>query len=205
MMANEGKTVPLSLPRRLICDLLHFAQRIPSVPVQRLMNLHPLCDARKRAASRISWCALFLKGFGRMALEVPHFRRAYMSFPYARLYEHPYSIASVAFERRYRKEDAVFFGHFRSPETQTLTALDEAIRHYEGSAARGDRTVSPWLAGQPLSPSASPLLLVARPEPIGSQTRQAYGDFWPQRLFRSRLRIAASALAFDIHAQLRCH
>lgn len=131
-MANEiGKTIPLSLPRRLICDLLHFAQRIPSVPVQRLMNLRPLFDARSRVMPRVSWCSLFLKGYGRMAREVPQFRRAYMSFPYARIYEHPISIASVAFERCYQNEEAVFFGHFRSPETQTLVALNEAIRHYK--------------------------------------------------------------------------
>lgn len=131
-MANDlGKTIPLSLPRRLICDLLHFAQRVPTVPVQRLMNLRSLCDARNRAMPRISWCALFLKGYGRMALEVPQFRRAYMSFPYARLYEHPSSIASVAFERCYETEEAVFFGHVRSPESQTLVALDEALRRYK--------------------------------------------------------------------------
>lgn len=131
-MANDiGKTIPLSLPRRLVCDLLHFAQRIPTVPVQRLMNLRPLYDARDRAMPRISWCALFLKGYALMAEEVPHFRRAYMAFPYARLYEHPYSIASVAVERCYQTEEAVFFGHFRSPESQTLVALDEALRHYK--------------------------------------------------------------------------
>jgi hypothetical protein len=131
-MAHDlGKTIPLSLPRRLVCDLLHFAQRVPTVPVQRLMNLGPLYHARSRAMPRISWCALFLKGYALMAEEIPHFRRAYMSFPYARLYEHPYSIASVAVERCYQTEEAVFFGHFRSPESQTLVALDEALRHYK--------------------------------------------------------------------------
>lgn len=131
-MSHEiGKTIPLSLPRRLICDLLHFAQRIPSVPVQRPMNLRPLVDARNRTMPRISWCALFLKAYARMAVELPQFRRAYMSFPYARLYEHPCSIASVAFERYYQNEAAVFFGHFRSPETQTLPALEESLRHYK--------------------------------------------------------------------------
>jgi hypothetical protein len=132
MMSQEtGRTIPLSLPRRLICDLLHFAQRIPSVPVQRRMNLRRLSEVRNLTLSRISWCALFLKGYARMAAEVPQFRRAYMSFPYARLYEHPCSIASVAFERYYQNEAAVLFGHFRSPETQTLTALEEALRHYK--------------------------------------------------------------------------
>jgi hypothetical protein len=131
MAKDIGKTIPLSLPRRLICDLLHFAHRIPTVPVQRQMNLGPLYDARSRAMPRISWCALFLKGYALMAEEVPHFRRAYMSFPYARLYEHPYSIASVAVERCYQTEEAVFFGHFRSPESQTLVALDESLLRYK--------------------------------------------------------------------------
>lgn len=131
-MAHEiGKTLPLSLPRRLIGDLLHFAQRIPTVPVQRLMNLKSLADARARTRPRVSWCALFLKGYARVAVQVPQLRRAYMAFPISRLYEHPFSIASVALERDYHEEEAVFFGHFRSPETQTLTALDHALRHYK--------------------------------------------------------------------------
>lgn len=131
MSQEIGKSIPLSLPRRLICDLLHFAHRIPSVPVQRRMNLRRLCEARSLTMPRISWCALFLKGFARMAVEIPQFRQAYLSFPFTRLYEHPCSIASVAFERYYQNEVAVFFGHFRCPETQMLTALDDAIRRYK--------------------------------------------------------------------------
>jgi hypothetical protein len=132
MMSREtGKTIPLSLPRRLICDLLHFAKQIPSVPVQRRMNLRRLCEVRNLAMPRIGWCALFLKGFGRMAAEIPQFRRAYLSFPYARLYEHPCSIASVAFERYYQNEAAVLFAHFRSPETQALKALEDSVRRYK--------------------------------------------------------------------------
>lgn len=136
-MAHEiGKTIRLSLPRRLIVDLLHFAHRIPSVPVQRCMNLRPLRDARAQTRPRISWCALFLKGYARVAVQVPQLRRAYLPFPIARLYEHPFSIASVALERKYQNEEAVFFGHFRSPETQSLAALDEALRHYKEAPLR---------------------------------------------------------------------
>ncbi|HTU90503.1 MAG TPA: hypothetical protein VMF69_10550 [Gemmataceae bacterium] len=131
-MAHEvGKTIPLSLPRRLIADLLHFAHRIPSVPVQRWMNLRLLRDARALSTPRVSWCALFLKGYARVAVQVPQLRRAYLPFPISRLYEHPFSIASVALERDYQNEEAVFFAHFRSPETQTLTSLDGALRHYK--------------------------------------------------------------------------
>jgi hypothetical protein len=95
------------------------------------MNLSALRDTRNRAAPHVSWCALFLKGYARVAAQVPQLRRAYLPFPISRLYEHPFSIASVAFERNYRGEEAVFFGHFRSPETQTLAELNEALRYYK--------------------------------------------------------------------------
>ena len=41
-----GRNLPLSLPRRFICDLVHFAHRVPTVPVERRMNLAPLVMAR---------------------------------------------------------------------------------------------------------------------------------------------------------------
>jgi pyruvate/2-oxoglutarate dehydrogenase complex dihydrolipoamide acyltransferase (E2) component len=132
MMPHEiGTTIPLSLPRRLVGDLLHFAQRIPSVTVQRVMNLSPLCEARSRATPRISWSMLFVKGYARVAAQFPQLRRAYLPFPTARLYEHPFSIASVAIEREFLSEKGVFFAHFRHPETQTLAQLDESLRRYK--------------------------------------------------------------------------
>lgn len=130
MPHDIGTTIPLSLPRRLIGDLLHFAHRIPSVPVQRVMNLNPLRDARSQASRRVSWAVLFLKAYACVAARMPQLRRTYLSFPLARLYEHPFSIAAVALERDYRGEEAVFFAHFRRPEAQTLAELDEALRRY---------------------------------------------------------------------------
>jgi hypothetical protein len=129
MDPSIGKTIPLSLPRRFICDLLYFAQHIPSVPVQRVMNLSPLCAARRQTTPRVSWPVLFLKAYACVATQIPQLRWAYMSFPYAKLYEHPLSIASVAFQRDYQGEPAVFFGHFRQPETKSLVHLDAQLRH----------------------------------------------------------------------------
>ena len=38
-MSNDtGRSLRLSLPRRFVCDLLHFARKVPTVPVQRTMN-----------------------------------------------------------------------------------------------------------------------------------------------------------------------
>ncbi len=48
MGEKVGRSLSLSLPRRFVGDLLHFAQKVPTVPVQRRMNISPLVAARTR-------------------------------------------------------------------------------------------------------------------------------------------------------------
>lgn len=124
-----GRTLDLSLPRRFVCDLMHLARQVPSVPVQRRMNLATLAAARQVAVPKPSWCAIFTKAYGFVAAERPEFRRAYVSFPRPRLYEHPNNIASIAIERRLGEEDAVFFAHLRNPEEQTLSQIDAFLQY----------------------------------------------------------------------------
>jgi len=57
----------------------------------------------------------------------PEFRRAYLSFPWPHLYEHPIAVASIAIERRYGEEEAVFFAPFRNPEQKALLELDAEL------------------------------------------------------------------------------
>src|SRR5262249_49757814 len=111
--------------------LIHFARKVPSVPVQRRMNLAPLVEVRQAANPRPSWCAIFAKAYGFVAAARPELRRAYLSFPRPHLYEHPINTASVAVARRYGDEDAVFFGPLRAPETQGLLELDAHLRRFK--------------------------------------------------------------------------
>jgi hypothetical protein len=131
MPAPRGRNLPISLPRRWIGDLLHFARKVPGVVVERRMDVQALRQARARMEPRGSWCAIFLKAYALVAAETPELRRAYLPFPWPHFYEHPFNIASVAVERLYRGERAVFFGHLRAPEGQSLAALDARIRRYQ--------------------------------------------------------------------------
>ena len=133
MSQPHGRNLALSLPRRFICDLVHFAHKVPTVPVQRRMNVAALVAARRAAVTRPSWCAVFTKAYACVAAETPELRRAYMGFPRPHLYEHPLSIASVAIERRFGDEDAVFFAPIRSPDARPLRELDEQLRGYKES------------------------------------------------------------------------
>src|SRR5215470_8043968 len=97
----RGLAIPLSRPRRLVCDLLHFASGVPTVPVQRRMKLAPVVTARHSAAVRPPWTAVFAKAFALVAAEFPELRRAYCKFPRPHLYQYPASVAAVTVERDY--------------------------------------------------------------------------------------------------------
>src|SRR5262245_21049336 len=112
MAKLTGRRLGLSLPRRLICDLMHFARKVPTVPVQRRMQLGRLAAARHAAEPRPSWAALFTKAYALVARNRPQLRRFYLSFPWPHLYENSASVATVALERPYRNgEEGVFFVH----------------------------------------------------------------------------------------------
>lgn len=127
----RGRTVPLSLTRRLVGDVLHFARQIPSVPVQRRMDLGPLVAARAACTERPSWVALFAKAYSLVAAENPRLRQSYLTFPYARLYEHAESIATISIERTYQGEDAIFFARLKAPDRQSLATLDDHLRRWK--------------------------------------------------------------------------
>jgi hypothetical protein len=126
-----GRRVPLSLPRRFMSDLAYFGHETPLCTAQRTMQLAPLVAARSVASPRPGWCAIFTRAYGLVAAKRPELRWAYIPLPWAHFYEHPYSIACVAIERDYGSEKAVFFGHIRAPETQSLTAIEEHLHRYK--------------------------------------------------------------------------
>jgi hypothetical protein len=126
-----GRKLALSLPRRVMCDLLAFAKDIPSVPVQRHLNVAAVAAARGVVPDAPGWCAIFARAYGIAAARFPELRRAYLTLPRPHLYEHPCSVASIAFEREYRGEKAVFWGHLRAPERQTLWQLQAQIKHFK--------------------------------------------------------------------------
>ena len=132
MSINSGKRIRLSLPRRFVVDLLHFAKKVPSVPMQRRMKLNDVVRARTSHTNRISWSAIFLKAYSIVAANRPELRRSYMPyyfvFPWPHLYEHPINIAMFSIERNFRGDAAVFPVPVPRPELRSLCKLDELVR-----------------------------------------------------------------------------
>jgi len=123
--------VPLSLPRRYRCDLLALARQVPTLTTQKRLHLSTTVAARAAALPRISWHALFTKAYALVAQTTPALRRVFLSFPRPRLYEHPVSVASIALERQFLSEDAIFHAAIPQPEASSLAELDSQLRRYK--------------------------------------------------------------------------
>jgi pyruvate/2-oxoglutarate dehydrogenase complex dihydrolipoamide acyltransferase (E2) component len=119
--------IPLSLPRRMVIDLLYFARAIPTVPVQKRMALGPLKAARAACRERPRWTIVFTKAYALMAEEFPEFRRAYVKLPWPHLYEYPRSNAAVIVERDYRGEPGLFSIAVKDPARQSLLAIGRQL------------------------------------------------------------------------------
>jgi hypothetical protein len=126
-----GRAIRISPQRQFICDLVKAAQRVPTIPVQRRMNLARLAAARMTAPLRPSWLAIFTKAYAQVAQAVPELRRACVHFPRPHLYEYPCSTASIAFEREYQGEKAVFIGRIKDPAQRPLEQINLLIRGFQ--------------------------------------------------------------------------
>lgn len=122
----RGRSIPLSPVRKLVVDLTRL--HVPSVPVQRMMSLKAVVDARAAAAGRPAWSAIFAKAYGLVAEESPILRRAYVKLPWAHLYEYPVSSASIVVERDYEGEMVVLTNLVRDPAHRPISDVSAEIR-----------------------------------------------------------------------------
>jgi pyruvate/2-oxoglutarate dehydrogenase complex dihydrolipoamide acyltransferase (E2) component len=129
----RGRMIHLSVPRRMVIDLLYFASGIPTVPVQKRMALAPLVAARAACRERPRWTAIFTKAYALMARDFPEFRRAYVKLPWPHLYEYPRSNATVIIERDYKGEPGLFSISIKEPAEQSLRDIGRQLEH--GSTA----------------------------------------------------------------------
>lgn len=125
----RGRPIRLSLPRRMVIDLLHFAAAVPTIPVQRQMSLGPLVAARAACRERPRWTAIFAKAYSIVAWEFPELRRAYLGGLWPHLYEFPTSVASIVVEREYKGEPCLFSILIKNPAWRSLPTLGALLDH----------------------------------------------------------------------------
>jgi hypothetical protein len=125
----RGRAIRLSIPRRMVIDLLYFSAGIPTIPMQRRMSLGPVAAARAACQERPRWTVIFVKAYALVAREFPEFRRAYVKFPWPHLYEYPVSNANIVIERDYRGEPSLFSTLIKDPAAQSLRDIGRILQH----------------------------------------------------------------------------
>jgi hypothetical protein len=123
----HGKTIRLSPPRRLITDIMRFASSVPSVPVERLMDLGAVIAARRALTDRPPWVGIFAKAMALTAQELPELRRAYVKWPWPHLYEYGDSVAAITIDRQFRGEPCVAVRLIKDVATLPLPMIAEKI------------------------------------------------------------------------------
>ena len=95
----RGTVRKISLPRRLVADLMHASLRIPFVSLSRPLNVRQLVEARALTAQPPGWAAIFVKAFSLVAKDEAVLRTLYAKWPSPSFYELPRSVAMVAIAR----------------------------------------------------------------------------------------------------------
>ncbi len=125
----RGTVRKISLPRRLVADLMHASIRIPFVSLHRPLNIRPLLEARALAAQPPGWAAIFVKAFSLVAKDEPILRTLYSKWPWPCFYELPRSIAMVAIARVEDGQDCVLPQKVPAADMVPLNEVDALIRH----------------------------------------------------------------------------
>ena len=130
----RGTARKISVPRRLVADLMHASIRVPFVSLARPLNIRGLVEARAQAVQPPGWAATFVKAFALVAKSEPVLRTLYVKWPSPGFYELPRSVAMVAIARVENGEDCVLPQKVTAPEEMPLREVDRLIRHAKQAA-----------------------------------------------------------------------
>jgi hypothetical protein len=125
----RGTVRKITLPRRLVADLMHASMRVPFVSLARPLNVRSLLEARAQGTQRPGWAAIFVKAFALVAKEEPILRTLYVKWPAPAFYELPRSVAMVAIARFEDGQDCVLPQKVPAPDELPLSEVDALIRH----------------------------------------------------------------------------
>jgi hypothetical protein len=110
--------------------MLYFANKAPTLPVQRRMALGSLVEARRACRHRPPWTVLFLKAYAILAQETPELRRVYVGLPRPHLYEYQTSVGVVTVERKVGDGVEVLAGRIKNPASRSLAELVDILRRF---------------------------------------------------------------------------
>ena len=123
----RGTVRKVSLPRRVVIDLMRASAGVPFVAVRRTLSIERLAAARKGLSQRPAWAVIFAKAFAILAREQPILRRIYLKWPWPHFYEFPRSVAMIVVAPD-ATPDGVLLFPVKAPDLTPLAAADAEVR-----------------------------------------------------------------------------
>lgn len=114
--------------RLTVLDILAASRTVPAFPLHRQFQLASVEKARRLAATKIGWSAIFIKSFATLCTEVPSLRDLFVRFPTRHLYRHPHSVVSISVHRLDdQAEERLIWGQLRNPESMSLAHIQREL------------------------------------------------------------------------------
>jgi hypothetical protein len=126
----NGRRFGVPASRNLSRDLLAFHRHVPLCAHDRRMTLGELSTVRSTCPQRISWPALFLKAYALVAREVPELRQTWYRWPWAHLFQHSDSTATLTVQRSLDGQPWLFWGLIGSPGSLPLMEIQRRIDRF---------------------------------------------------------------------------
>ena len=120
-------TTPVSGHRGCIADVALVARELPLFPVDRVLRLGAVAEARAAAATRIGWAAVFLKAYGLVAREMPVLRSWFVRGLFPRLATSTASVATLAVNRGDGDDERLCFARLKQPDVLSLVEIQSFV------------------------------------------------------------------------------
>ena len=120
-------TTAVSGHRGCIADVALVARELPLFPVDRVLQLGAVAEARAAAATRIGWAAVFLKAYGLVARETPALRSWFVRGLFPRLATSSASVATLAVNRGAGDDERLCFARLKEPDALPLTRIQAFV------------------------------------------------------------------------------
>ena len=121
-------TTAVSGHRGCVADVALVAREIPLFPVDRVLRLGPVAEARAAAHPRIGWAAAFLKAYGLVAREMPVLRTWFVRGLRPRLATSSASVATLAINRSTADGERLCFARLARPDALPLAEIQAFVQ-----------------------------------------------------------------------------
>ena len=175
----RGTVRKISMPRRLVADLMHASIRVPFVSLARPLNIRRLLEARAQAAQPPGWAAIFVKAFALVAKERAGAAHALRQMAVAAVSTNCRAASRmVAIARVEDGEDCVLPQKIdRHPNELPLSRGRRADPARQAGAVDEVPAFRKMLRATPAAAAVAPPDLVDRPQ-FRTPARQLFRQFW---------------------------